>query len=916
MPLLKRKAIKPVPPPNPNDFDENLPVFMMPFTNEIFTSYEDYLNRYMFYQQKTWQCETTGKSGLTYKQALESEHKEKSMVANKFPPQLRKPLLQFVQFQTARIDGVVEDAYAKFKNLYYLNEPVNVSWDGSSYSAVIRKVVPQDEWTTVQDGAEEPEVPGQYLVQVLDQKGRGIPDMERVVDCSLLSRDRLAFNKNILRKYIRECATKESYIGAPWMVKPFLCKKYDVETKLPSDLNEARNRAILKINKRKTPTDPAPELSALKKAKKEAADKAKESSAEATPVAVETKTIKYPIEDLDLDQKLITKVSDENAIAVRPTAAKESAIPQECFEDVIMAWQFLNTFSAPLKLSPFGFKDLQDSLTHTDVQHPSVMISEYHSTLMNVIIQDRLKGIAKPIFATSSGAPTAGTREDRENSVMTDDEDSTTDDGDFSVDYVQQRQKYPHCPINERVVVVGQGWDEKQVSSSRQGWEAVLVGLINELGSFDAIPTVDRILNHLVPSDTTTKDDVEFLYPALPYEDKVRILVFLVETASGTSAIRTYMEQCREQLKELRLEKFELNKERRRLQAERAEFERQDSTETKTTTDSASEAPSAVATPKSNEIESDAESKESLSRTESRQEKLKRQQQEREQEEARRAQDLQRQKALSKAKSAEQKLRLDAKKKLMDQEQALARKEDQVDRDTQRYAIARVKSLGKDRFFNQYWYFDGITMTHATDRLYVQSPSFLDLETMRTREDKDKILKRQAFEDPSCGLGELLKAQESEIIRGITADKAAKEAAKEKKLQMEKERENDTDDEGDVKTDHHNHAGHGGGALTNGASQTFSDETKAVEHMTSHWSYYSEPEQIDQLLMWLNAKGVREHSLISAIERQYDSIVGGMQRRHQDLVNQVQREQHRRSTRTKTVQASEGYLGYVNKLNK
>lgn len=33
------------------------------------------------------------------------------------------------------------------------------------------------------------------------------------------SRDRLAFNKNILRKYIRECATKESYIGAPWMVK-------------------------------------------------------------------------------------------------------------------------------------------------------------------------------------------------------------------------------------------------------------------------------------------------------------------------------------------------------------------------------------------------------------------------------------------------------------------------------------------------------------------------------------------------------------------------------------------------------------------------------------------------------------------------------------------------------------------------
>lgn len=55
-----------------------------------------------------------------------------------------------------------------------------------SYSAIVRKVLPEDEWTTAQEGAEKPEVPGQYLVQVLDQKGRGIPDMERVVDCSLL----------------------------------------------------------------------------------------------------------------------------------------------------------------------------------------------------------------------------------------------------------------------------------------------------------------------------------------------------------------------------------------------------------------------------------------------------------------------------------------------------------------------------------------------------------------------------------------------------------------------------------------------------------------------------------------------------------------------------------------------------------
>jgi hypothetical protein len=54
---------------------------------------------------------------------------------------------------------------------------------------VILKVLPKEEWTTIQDGTEEPvepEEPGQYLIQVLDQKGIGIEDMKRVVNCSVL----------------------------------------------------------------------------------------------------------------------------------------------------------------------------------------------------------------------------------------------------------------------------------------------------------------------------------------------------------------------------------------------------------------------------------------------------------------------------------------------------------------------------------------------------------------------------------------------------------------------------------------------------------------------------------------------------------------------------------------------------------
>ncbi|KAF9932980.1 hypothetical protein BGZ65_004260, partial [Modicella reniformis] len=807
------------------------------------------------------------------------------------------------------------------------SEPVNVAWDRATYNAVVRKVLPKDEWTSVQNGAANPEEPGQYLVQVLDQKGIVIENMERVVDCSLLSRDRLAFNKNILRKYIRECSTKENYMGAPWLVKPSLAKKYGIETSLPEKLQTARESALFKLKKRKGPMDPAPELAASKKAKKEAAEKAKEDKQADSLTSSDPKVIKYPIEDLDLDAKLVVK--ENQTVTARPEPRNDNSVPQDCFEAVVMTWQFLNSYSVPLKLSPFGMKDFVDSLAHTDDQHPSVMVAEYYSTLMNMIIQDRLKGIAKPILlsGTAASTTTALAREDRESSIMTEDDESTFDDGDLSIsgdsDYIQ-RKKLPHRPINERVIVVGQGWDEMLLTPPREGWEAILVGLINELGSFEAIPNVDRILNHLVPNETSQREDVELLFPSLPYDDKVSILVFLVETVAGTSTIRQYIEGCREELKALRQQKLEINKEKKQLQADWAEFERQELIESKHAAFEKAELEqqrSAAATPEpSHDVDSEAESVNTngeRSRSESRQEKLKRQQQERELVESRRHQDLMRQRALSKARSAEQKVRHDARKKLVDKENALNRKEEQVDRDMRRYAIARVKPLGSDRFFNRYWYFDSITLDHGTDRLHVQSPSFLDLEIVRARVDKDKVLKRQEAEDPFGGLDELMKIQEREIAQGLLIETATRE----KRLQLERERTLDTDDEDDEKVSEKESVLTNGGShphLNKAVSNTklFIDETTPVEHTQARWSYFDEPEQIDGLMQWLNNKGVRESALLEMLNSHYDLIVGGMQRRQQDLLHQLQKEQHRRSTRTKTVQATEGYLGYVNKLSK
>lgn len=48
-------------------------VWVIPETNEVFTSYEPYLQRMDFYKQRRFICEITGHSGLTFFEALKSE---------------------------------------------------------------------------------------------------------------------------------------------------------------------------------------------------------------------------------------------------------------------------------------------------------------------------------------------------------------------------------------------------------------------------------------------------------------------------------------------------------------------------------------------------------------------------------------------------------------------------------------------------------------------------------------------------------------------------------------------------------------------------------------------------------------------------------------------------------------------------
>ena len=59
------------------------------------------------------------------------------------------------------------------------------------------------------------------------------------------SRDRLAFSKSILRRFIRDCVDRDAAVASPWTVKPPVAARYGVDSVMP----EATRQGVEDIKK-------------------------------------------------------------------------------------------------------------------------------------------------------------------------------------------------------------------------------------------------------------------------------------------------------------------------------------------------------------------------------------------------------------------------------------------------------------------------------------------------------------------------------------------------------------------------------------------------------------------------------------------------------------------------------------------
>ncbi|KAI0639320.1 chromatin remodeling complex protein [Trametes polyzona] len=892
MPTCRRKRVL-LTEPSPALLDalKNDPsreVFYLADTGEIFETYEAYAARMSFYRVKQFQCEVTGKSGLDYFQALESERHEARTMHSRFPDQLKAAVLKAVQWQVmGRLDHLVEAVYDRFKDRYYPDEKVYVDIQGEKYLARIIQVFPpksnapmkpnpvpvastsssplSDEPTVIHKVAEDLKIPVKdsiamddpakyiYKAQILEeerQPGYGKADKSKGketnrgqwggqlldVDCSKMSRDRLAFSKSILRRFIRDCVDRDAAVASPWTVKPAIAARYGVSSVMPEEIRKSvetlkkgesdkrkkvweekegpaskrQKRAAAAAENEKLMAAIAEQREREAREKAEQQQRAKEESERLAAEKKKKKPIRYPTEDLDV---VLGEKEKRAGMKVKRPVPSKLAMPfgedQETNSAFLMSWNFLVVYGHPLHISPFTMDEFEAALRHSLVDPPCQLLAEIHATLIYILR-------TVPF--------------DRHSAIVSLVDRKQEQGGDNEVFGVTVDQ------LTTAMADVGNNWERAPLrhSDGREGWEESLVGCLKDHANLENFPRLREILTRILfttdqpseasgstaPSPSTSPVPLRLTTPASPSElyyklsakDRVDIIAFMCNLAVSSKAIHAHMETCEEQLTALRKEKIEVNRTKKAYAEEintlMGEINGDSKANGKSGEDVAMRDSSDLSDVPGSDADADAAPKATSGST-------------------RRSAAKEREAARAKALSARQ---AQAERRRLEEEvNKLERRLEGIEREFRKLlGSVRVKPLGRDRFYNRVWWFDGMgaaslvggggTVQYGTGRIFVQGPSEFDVDVLRRRpEDVDARRRVEEGEEGMLDVGE--------------------------------------------------------------------------------WAVYNDLEEVKEFVDWLNPKGVRELALKNTFVKWWNHIAPGMRRRAADLNANAKIPEARRSTR-------------------
>ncbi|KAJ2906196.1 chromatin assembly protein [Zalerion maritima] len=887
MVLFKRKPVRFLAPPK---VDGHAEVWHIPQTGEIFATYEEYLSRMDFYRQATGAQE----------------------VEQAFPEALKGPVLRKVQFSTvSRIDALVDKIFEEFRTDYYPGETVTViGAKGDRVQGIVRdktrfgaKVQP--------DGTVIPPY-SRYIVLI--EK----PDEEMMVEESNICRDRKVFTKAVLRSFIKKTVTREAWNGAPWLVKDNVAETHGIDTKVPEELQlhhklqERKQQLLLKKAEQHDPngsftSEPA-RLPDLKPHPKSLKGKGAAfinagpgfANGHQFPVSIRnglplTEPLpppppppKYPIEDLQVPPRdrpsrpLLKYWCRDPPVRVEDGSKASSKILMKSIGPLLETWDTLNVYCEIFKLDSFTFDDFAEAMEIASGDLEVQLFDEIHCSVLKIIVNEQGNTeVALPEVdeeeedeeeeekePTPEPEPRPTTRATRRSLAKLEAERLAAEAA------AAEKEKENLEPDNSnRAAELLNDYDWVDELSKRKfkngGWEAIMVGLLYRL-SFNPRykESCDALLAQLVPSNVEpTQETVREHYSNLDINYRIQGLQIICMLTTETKAVRGYMEECSTTMTGYRKEKIEwqrqrkdaleevkaLNDQRRLLLPDplprpMEEGNKPEAKEDGGKTTDAEE--SMLDHTNTEDTDEDAHLGRSLrrgpNRAADRKKKLEEEHERREKE-----------KELAKQPKQPKQL-IKVLKEIQKKDDLIKNCEDEIailDNDLREADCPRTRVLGKDRFWNRYYWFERNGMPYAglpnsstaeagyaNGMIWVQGPDDIEREGYIEMDPKHQ--------------------EEYQAKFGLTVP--------ERKRKEE------------------------------GATAVFN---------ARQWGYYSEPHEVEALIKWLDARGYNEMRLRKELVNYRERIQNNMRKRdryvHPHRHEEDEQAQPKRSTRGRTHQTPE-----------
>ncbi|XP_012459652.1 uncharacterized protein LOC105780086 isoform X2 [Gossypium raimondii] len=366
MPLFKRKPFDLAKPPE--DLEPSDLVYQVRFTKEIFRDYQEYLNRINLYRQRVWMCKSTGKSNLTYEEAMVME-KNAIQKVQQLPNDLVAPALRIIQFSMLSLRDLADLVTKKLQKDLFVGAELYGKKDDGLYPCRVLKIV--------ENGVGKM----QYEVALLGEN-------EKITENAILHGEDLVwkktpFNRKILKSFIRESTCR----SIPWVLHEKLAQKHGISTDLPEELRskfflqggQLVNRTKKRKNENRNNVGEANGESG--KSKRNKGEIGKPDASKEENNQPEDEPVKYPIDDL-----LVKPGPDDPLFTDRPSPSRDFNVPMDCIGDLLMVWDFCSSFSRVLNLWPFSLEDFENAICHKDSN--LVLIVETHSALLRILIKD------------------------------------------------------------------------------------------------------------------------------------------------------------------------------------------------------------------------------------------------------------------------------------------------------------------------------------------------------------------------------------------------------------------------------------------------------------------------------------------------------------------------------------------------